>query len=241
VRAAGRRWPLKVTSPARTLADCLRHLPVEDSVAIGDAVLRSGEVDWDEVRRVLDRQEPWPYVARGREALHLLDPGRESYLESFSFVRLWQRGLEMPEPQVTIRDADGTFVARVDGWIAQGAVALEADGAGKYLLSDADDVDARTLTPHEIASRVRRAMAAQADRERRLVDLGVTVVRWGTAESLRRPEQLVARIRHVRQRAVRPFTGSATPQQRPPWLSTAGPRRPHLSATQAGFAREKPA
>jgi hypothetical protein len=244
VRAAGQLWPLAVTSMPRTLADCLRHLPLEDSVAIGDGVLRSGDVRWDGVRRVLDRQEPWPYLARGREALALLDPRRESYLESFSFVRLWQRGLAMPEPQVTIRDGAGSFVARVDGWIGEHAVALEADGAGKYLLAGSDAAD--DSDPLDVARRVRRAMVAQMQREQRLTELGITVVRWGTADVLHRPEQLLARIRRACRGGSRQFTGTATLQERPAWVDPAisppeRPRRWDLSATQAASEPRRPA
>jgi hypothetical protein len=236
VTAAGQSWLVRVTSMPRTLADCLRHLPIEDSVAIGDAVLRSGQFSWDSVCRVLDRQEPWPYLARGRQALALLDPRRESYLESFSFVRLWQRGLAMPEPQVTIRDAEGRFVARVDGWIADSAVALEADGLEKYLMGPTGAV--KDSDPREIAKQVRRSVLAQSAREERLRELGVTVVRWGTADALHRPDDLVARIRRACDLAARGFTGTATPLKRPHWIDggSSSRRAPRdLSAIQSGF------
>lgn len=233
--AAGTTWPVAVTSPARTLADCLRHLDVEDSVAIGDAALRSGHVVWDGVRRVLDRQEPWPYLARGREALALLDPRRESYLESFSFVRLGQRGVRGIEPQVTIRNAEGQFVARVDGWIGTHAIALEADGAAKYLLPD--DGRLAPEDPLEIARVVRRTMAAQVEREQRLTALGVRVLRWGTADALHRPDELAARIAAACRRPAPPFTGTATRSAPPPW-QPARDLRPDLCATQPGFSRQ---
>lgn len=243
VTAADRTWELATASRPRTLADCLRHLPPEDSVAIGDAVLRSGQVTPQQVSRVLDRQEPWPYLARGRLAFSLLDPRRESYLESFSFVRLWQHGVPLPQPQVSIYDDGGRFVARVDGWIAGAAIALEADGAEKYLLPEAGEQPAEAATALEIARRVRRAVAAQAAREHRLQQLGVTVVRWGTADALHRPHALAARIRSAERASAGRFTGTAVPKPSPAGLSPQSPRprRANVSAAQAGFSTVKPA
>lgn len=211
VLADGRRWTLRTTTAARTLADVLRHVAPADSVAIGDAALRAGEVHREAVRRVLDRQEPWPYLARGRAALELLDARRESYLESYSFVRLLDHGLPLPAPQVSLYTPDGEFVARVDGWLAEHAVALEADGAAKYVLS-ADGVDAASAA--DVVRQVERSLRSQYDREARLAELGVTVVRWTTAEILRSPGRVAARIRAAcaRGRAAG-FRGVAVPAE----------------------------
>ncbi len=206
VRVRDESYVIPVTDAARTVADCLRHLPHEDGVAIADAAVRSGAVTVQEVAAVLDRQEPWPYLANGRSGLDRVDPRRESYLESFSLVRLAQRGIEA-EPQVTITDRAGGFVARVDGWVDDAAVALEADGQAKYLLEAADPADVGS-----VVRSVRATLAAELERERRLRDLGVEVVRWGTAEALHRPERLAARVRAAVARGDRrQFAGSATP------------------------------
>ncbi len=191
--AAGTDWTLATTSAPRTLADCLRHLPPEDSVAIADGVLRRGEVHRDAIRRVLDRQEPWPYLSRGRRALTLLDARRESYLESYSFTRLLRYEIPLPQPQVSIYDAEGEFVARVDGWLPDHAVALEADGAGKYLIGDAGVTDGGA--PADVVRRVERSLRAQYEREARLAGLGVRVVRWTTAQIVGDPGRVARRIR----------------------------------------------
>lgn len=201
---------LKCTRPARTLADLLRHLPIPDSVAIGDGALRSGAVLLEAVHRELERQSRWPYIERARSAAPLLDPRRESWLESYSFAALYLIGLPMPEPQVTICDATGRFVARVDGWLADGAVALEADGKAKYLA----DLPALPMdvgaAAEGVAAHVRSTVLRQNERQQRLESLGVAVVRWGTADILRHPDAVAARVsRALRQQASRPFTGRA--------------------------------
>lgn len=211
VAVAGTRWDVRVTSPARTLADCLRHLTPEESVAIADGVLRSGAVHRQAVRHVLDRQDPWPYLARGRRALELLDARRESFLESYSLVRLLRYGVPLAEPQVSIYSPDGEFVARVDGWLADHAVALEADGSGKYLLDGARAVGAAD-GPAEVVRQVERAVRAQYEREARLTALGAQVVRWTTAQIVRDPGRVAGRIKRACDRArAAGFRGVAVP------------------------------
>ncbi|GAA4360904.1 hypothetical protein [Angustibacter luteus] len=203
IRIGDDHHTIALTSPARTLADCLRHLRQEDAVAIMDAAIRMGDSSIEAVREVLDRQEPWPYLANGRHGLELVDPRRESYLESYSFVRLAHRGLH-PEPQVTIRDATGRFVARVDGWLDEHAIALEADGRAKYL-SEAGDAP----STGDVVRSVRSTMAAQMERELELRSLGVTVVRWGTSEAVRHPDRLAGRVEAAKRTASRAaFTGT---------------------------------
>jgi hypothetical protein len=215
------------TRPARTVADCLRHLPLAHGVALGDSALRTGQVTWPEVAAQLDRQRTWPYAARGRAGLALLDPRRETWLESFSFVTLVVAGAPCPEPQVRVHDAAGLFVARVDGWLEAEAVALEADGSLKYLL----DVPTLPADPDAaaemVAHAVRRRLMAQNERERRLLELGVQVVRWGTYDITRRPETVLAAVAAARRRGDRTrFTGSTTSQPAPSWLTPA-PRAFH--------------
>jgi hypothetical protein len=217
VMADGRCWTLRTTTAARTLADVLRHVAPADSVAIADAALRAGEVHREAVRRVLDRQEPWPYLSRGRAALELIDPRRESYLESYSFMRLMEHGLPLPEPQVSVYTRDGEFVARVDGWLADSAVALEADGAAKYVM-DVGDVGA--APPAAVVREVERSLRSQYDREARLAELGVTVVRWTTAEIRRSPARVAGRIRAARARGrAAAFRGVAVPAEPHPSCS----------------------
>jgi hypothetical protein len=179
-------WPIRLTSAARTVADCLRHQLLPDGVAIGDHALRIGATTWPRVQRVLERQREWPYSARGHRAIALLDPRRESWLESFSFTILHLHGVPLPQPQVTVYDAKGRFVGRLDGWLDDEAVALEADGRAKYLLDDHAPADL-DVAATEVARRVRRAMRAERERELRLRDLGIRVVRWGTADVVRSP------------------------------------------------------
>jgi predicted transcriptional regulator of viral defense system len=223
-RVSGHRLAIPTTTPARTVADCLRHLRLPDGVALGDSALRSRSVTWAEVSRELDLQRAWPYAAHGRTGLALLDPRRETWLESCSFVTLVQGGCPCPEPQVALYDARDRFVGRVDGWLDDEAVALEPDGRAKYRL----DVEA---LPHDVdaaaelvAASVQRRLIAQNERERRLLELGVQVVRWGTYDITERPQWVLAAVAAARRRGDRSrFTGRAVFQPSPAWLANAAP------------------
>jgi hypothetical protein len=172
---------IPVTSPARTVVDCMRSLHIGDAVAIADAALRRGLTSLLEIEDVMDVQHRWPRLGRAHSALPIVDPRRENWLESFSAVSLHQRGIPLATPQVSVFAFDGTFVARVDALWEDYGIVGEADGAGKYL----GDFDPRGDRSAEAVAR--RVMAAGV-RETRLRDLGFGVVRW-------EPDEVVASSR----------------------------------------------
>jgi hypothetical protein len=149
-----------VTTVPRTVADCLRHLPRGDAVAVADAALHQQLTTLDEIRDVLRRQERWPFAAVAGLLLPLVDGRRESRLESKSAVVMDLHGIPRPVPQLRIFDSQRRFVARPDFvWLEHGVVG-EADGRVKYEVRAADVVQ------------------AEKDRQARLEALGLVVVRW---------------------------------------------------------------
>ncbi|HET7302931.1 MAG TPA: hypothetical protein VFJ12_00100 [Segeticoccus sp.] len=222
VSVAGHREPVRMTTAARTVADNLRHLHTPDGVALADAALRRELTSHEAVSAALDRQSDWPYAERGHLAARLVDPRRETWLESHSFVRLHLLGLPMPEPQVVIRDGKGEPVARVDGWFDDCALVLEADGREKYFLGEdglPPDLDAGA---DELRRRLARSMEQQSRRERTLRDLGVGIERWGTNDAVRHTRDLLARLQAARARGDRSrFRGHTTYLPSPPWLEPA--------------------
>jgi hypothetical protein len=168
---------LAVTSPARTLADCLRLLPAEDAVPLVDAALRRGASTRAEVEAVLARQYTWPFAGVAAASLALVDPRRESALESRSAVVMHRHAIPAPEPQVRILDTRGRQVARVDfAWLRWGVVG-EADGRVKY------------------SGDAARAIEEEKDRQARLEALGLVVVRWGARHLHGDLPELVRRLR----------------------------------------------
>lgn len=179
---------LRVTPIARTLADVLRTSRPPHAVAVLDAAVRDGRVTTAQVKAVLDRQVRWRGRPRARQSLSLHDPRRESWLESFSFVRLHEHGIPMPLPQVEVLDPGFHLVGRVDGLIQATGTFLEADGAGKYLLGALEE-------GVSVAESTRQAMQAQEQRHRRLISLGLTGARWTTAEAMHSVDTVVGRVR----------------------------------------------
>jgi hypothetical protein len=220
-----------VTSPARTVADCLRHLPAADAVAIADHALAHGDVDPAQLLGVVRRQEAWPYAAAAARALPLVDARRESWLESWSFVHLWEAGIPLPEPQVSVFDEEGRFVARVDGvWRRFGTV-CEADGRSKY--SDDDDGD---LTPAEAAKRAKARVIKEKVREDLVRATGLEFVRWGTADVAGHLPAVVRRVHGAWRRGdPRRFRGTFRSTPRLPLLTPdrcSGPEQPETAASR---------
>jgi hypothetical protein len=167
-----------------------------DAVAIADAAVRRGLTDLARIDEVLRWQEGWPYLDRGRAALALVDPRRETWLESFSLATLASLGVPMPLAQVAIHTARGRFIGRVDAFWPDCATVGEADGRAKYAIADPtfrrDGGD-----PGELA---RRAVLLEKEREDRLRDAGLEVVRWSTADMLRDPSAVAERVRRALRR-----------------------------------------
>lgn len=169
------RRGLSLTSPARTVADCLRHLPAEDAVPIADCAIARG-VPLEQVAKIIAWQADWPYAARGHTSLGLVDGRRESWLESRSAVAFQRLDLPQPTPQVTILDDRLHFVGRVDFlWPSLGVVG-EADGWGKY---SAAGLVTMGSTESEAGMAALRAEKVRQDAIR---DLGYEVVRWTLAD-----------------------------------------------------------
>jgi hypothetical protein len=204
-----REW--RRTAPARTVADCLRHLTAAESVPLADAAIREGHTSLRAIEETLAWQKGWPYVMQGTAALNLVDGRRETWLESFSFVSLHGDGIALPVPQVEISDSTGAFVARVDGLWVDHATVAEADGRAKYALAELDVVaqaDSVELVDARIEAH-RRALVREKVREDRLRAEGLEVVRWGTHDIVHGRPQLVRTIRTAWSRGdPRRFTGS---------------------------------
>lgn len=185
------RQGLVLLAPARTVADCLRHLPPASAVAIADGALRQKDATEREIRAALALQHHWRGRPSALACLPLLDGRRETWLESYSFVRLHGLGIDLPTPQVEVFDEYGRFLGRVDGaWLADGTVA-ECDGAGKYLLG-ADD--AFGPDPELAARRV----VAERARERDIEGTGLRLVRWSTPEITRDAPDVARRVIRMR-------------------------------------------
>lgn len=126
------RGPFRLTTPARTLIDCARALPLEDAVVAMDAALLADRVTRAHLREAVSRARSWRGGRSAVRALSLTDGRAESPLETRGRLRIVGAGLPTPELQVEIRSA-GRLVGVVDAWFDQAAVAVEFDGRVKYM------------------------------------------------------------------------------------------------------------
>jgi hypothetical protein len=160
VRALG---TFRTTAPARTLIDCAREWPLEDAVVAMDAALHAGLLSHADLTGAVLAQRHWAGIGDAARAANLADVRAESPLETLGRLRILGSGLPAPELQVEIRDARG-FVARVDAWYEEAAVAVEFDGLVKY------------EAPRDGRSPA-RVLWEEKRREDRLRDLDIRVLR----------------------------------------------------------------
>jgi hypothetical protein len=123
--------PFRVTTPARTLVDCAREWSLEDAVVAMDAALHVDAVTAGELRAAVLQQTHWQGIGGAARAVGLADRRAESPLETLGRLRILGSGLPAPELQVDLHGPRG-FVARVDAWYEDAAVAVEFDGRVKY-------------------------------------------------------------------------------------------------------------
>ena len=133
----------RATSVARTLVDCARGWSQEDAVMAMDAALHAGRTDREALHAAVLASTHRPGIAAAAQSFGLCDGRAESPLETKGRLRLVAAGLPLPELQVELHDENG-FVARVDAWYDEAALALEFDGRVKY-------EDPRGRTPAQVA------------------------------------------------------------------------------------------
>jgi very-short-patch-repair endonuclease len=124
--AHGRWRGIATAGPYRMAFDLAARLPLEDAVAVLDAVARERLIDVAGFQRWLLGRHDDDVVAV-REAAALADARAESRPESVCRVRLLRAGHEVV-PQHVVRDENG-FVARVDLALLVLRIAIEYDGA----------------------------------------------------------------------------------------------------------------
>jgi hypothetical protein len=158
----------RATSAARTLVDCAREWELADSVVAVDAALHARAVTRPELRAAVLAARHWVGVGRAGRALSLADGRAESPLETRGRLALLGAGFPVPELQAEIHGGRG-FVARVDAWYDDAAVAIEFDGRVKY----SDPRDGRS--PADV-------LWAEKRREDAVRELGIRVVRVAAAD-----------------------------------------------------------
>ncbi|MCO7222232.1 hypothetical protein [Klenkia sp. PcliD-1-E] len=162
---------LRFTAGLRTASDAARWEPTLEAVVLVDLLLARGAVEHAALRRTVPGLAG-PGSRRAVRAVELADGRAESPQESRARVLLVRAGFPVV-PQFEVRDHDGRWVARVDLALPDLRIAVEYDGAwhgeGGQLAKD------------------RRRL-------NRLTEAGWLVLHL-TAADLRRPDEVVTRVR----------------------------------------------
>lgn len=167
---------IQVTSPVRTLVDCLTTMPALAGLVVTDSFLSSG-VDRVDVANALEERGPCNGVRLARLVLDAGDAGAESPGETYLRYLVWASGLPRPETQVRVTTHLGDFWADL-GW-DRWRVLLEYDGMVKY-------EDHPEGAPSDALIREKRRQDA-------IVEAGYRILRV-TKYDLRDPERLIRRI-----------------------------------------------
>lgn len=152
---------LRLATGSETLLAAARDLAVLDLVPLADSALRNGDVVVDDLAVLATSGRPGAAVLRS--VLPLLDARSESAWESV--MRVLHRAAGIPvEPQHSVLDGTGRFVARADLWVVGTRRLHEYDGE---------------------VHRDRAAHRSDLDRDRRLLDAGWQRYGYTAAEVLR--------------------------------------------------------
>ncbi len=163
---------LPVTSIDRTIRDVSGRLPLTEAVVVCDMALHSRLTTTASLAREVARSTGARGIATLRAALDHTEPKAESPMETRMRMRIVLAGLPRPEAQVEVRDAWGNVVARLDLFYREQRVGIEYDGSH-----------------HE------SSLAEDNRRQNRLLDFGITLLRFTAGDIYGTPEIVVSQVR----------------------------------------------
>lgn len=162
----------QATSLPRTLRDLARKLSLTEAVVLLDEALHARLTNLDELRMwVAFRTDDRGLGALAR-ALHWAEPAAESPMETRLRMLLVLAGLPRPLAQVPIYDRSGVFLGRPDLFYPGARLGVEYDGEGH-----------------------RATLAADNRRQNRLLEAGVTLLRFTRGDVLGAPSRVAEQVR----------------------------------------------
>ncbi len=164
----------RTTSLLRTLSDFSRKVSLTEAVVITDMALHAGLIQPADLSDWVGRHSGRKGVRAERLILRFAEAGAESPMESRLRMLLVVNGLPRPAVQVTIRDEAGSIVGRPDLYYREHRLGLEYDGETH-----------------------RASLVDDNRRQNRLLLAGVRLLRFTSADVLRRPGGVVSQVRNA--------------------------------------------
>ena len=130
---------LRVTSPVRTVFDCLRWLKNPEGLVVADSLAHLDLVEVAEVRAYFASKRRLRNLRIGERLVDLIEPLSESPMETRTRVRLIDAGLPRPQSQYEVFTALGRFVGRLDLAYPEVRLGVEYDGAEHWKQRREDD------------------------------------------------------------------------------------------------------
>lgn len=128
-----------VTSPVRTVFDCLRLLRGHERLVVADALTHLELTTVEEIRRYFAGQRRMRNLRIAELLIDDIEPKSESPMETRLRLTLVDGGLPRPEAQWEITNAAGVVLWRLDLAYPEVKLAVEYDGAWHWKQRRADD------------------------------------------------------------------------------------------------------
>lgn len=121
------------TSPTRTALDLARYRPRFIGLGAVDAISHAGLTSVPELEAAAAPLTGHRFIRRAREVIDLCEPKTESTGESWTRLRVVEAGLPRPRVQVSLCDANGVEVYRLDMGLEKYQIGIEYDGVEHHL------------------------------------------------------------------------------------------------------------
>ena len=163
---------MRATSPLGTVGELCSRLKLVEAVVVADMALHARVVSKEQLNSWACDHAGRRGVKNLRRVIDLAEPAAESPMESRLRMVLVLGGLPRPTAQYEIHDRRGQFAGRVDLYYQESRLGIEYDGAIH-----------------------RDTLAEDNRRQNRLIDAGITLLRFTSSDVLNRPDTTIAQVR----------------------------------------------
>ena len=167
---------LPATTVERTLADVCSQLALTEAIVLADAATHLRLTTPSSLAALAANSPSRWGLSRFRRVVELVEPLAESPMETRLRMVMIRSGLPRPIAQHTVVDGSGRFLARLDLFYPEAMLGIEYDGA------------------------IHNNSLAEDDRRQNgLVQAGIRLLRFTSADVYGRPDSLVAEVRGMLQ------------------------------------------